>query len=726
MATTIEIPDFRFAAFYYPELYDALIEYKRLNVPEHTDESPYDPYMQFLSMQALVGHLNNCLIDLVANESTLPTARLQETVRNMLQLIDYQLRTAVPSLVDVVMELSKVFVAAFELVPQYARASTSATPQVYFEDLTGLTIARTDQLGAVYAYEAAAFTDYTTKANSQVTPGDDWTPWASPAVGDMIYFGHANAMWDLLTMKFTTPGSGITGVWEFYEGDFRKEAPDSVELDASTLVHDLTGYLGASPRPGTVIRVQYNETTAYEDVVSLWDGSINYAVTTYLGQTAPKYNTGGGSPTTDAETYYTVGSDWEVFDDMTDGSLDLTQDGDLDYTLPQSVTEDWKSATVNSFAGYWIRFRIVVVSTPAAPVFQYARMDLGVQYILRSMIQGRLQVDAPVGSSTGLADQEFEVIKEYYIDSSMEVLVDGEAWTLVENFLSSRATDKHYRVVISENDQATIIFGDGTKGKIPPLGVGNIEATYRWGANEDGNVGARTIGIDQTGLSYIATIYNPRPASGWAVAEGSTEESLEQAKIAGPASLRTKEVALGPDDIEEMAISYEAADGSSPFSRAKAFEEGFGPKTVELVVVAQGGNQASAAQLTALQTYFNGDKFVNPALPQRIVANQEVTVVNFTLEVIDITATVYGNDVTVAQIQNQLIQVFQPESLKSDGVTYQWEFGEDVPISRIQHEIFETSQNITKVVLSVPGSDVPLNPRELPATGTISITVISS
>ena len=83
MATEIKVPDFQFSGFYYPELLESLILFKRQNIPEHTDESAFDTLIQFIRMQALVGHLNNVLIDLVANESTLPTAQLVESVREI-------------------------------------------------------------------------------------------------------------------------------------------------------------------------------------------------------------------------------------------------------------------------------------------------------------------------------------------------------------------------------------------------------------------------------------------------------------------------------------------------------------------------------------------------------------------------------------------------------------------------------------------------------------------
>jgi len=106
MAELIEIPDFEFTAHYYPELLDALTLYKRRNVPEITDETAFEPFNQLLRAFALVGHLNNVLIDLVANESTLPTAQLVESVRTQLRLIDYEMSPAAPSQGAIVLELS--------------------------------------------------------------------------------------------------------------------------------------------------------------------------------------------------------------------------------------------------------------------------------------------------------------------------------------------------------------------------------------------------------------------------------------------------------------------------------------------------------------------------------------------------------------------------------------------------------------------------------------------
>ncbi len=843
----ITIPSFDWTAQYYPELYEALIQFKRTYVPEHTDESDYDGFMQLLSAFACVGHLNNSIADLVANEGTLPTAKLVETVRNMLRVIDYEMASATPAQADIIYELSKVFLVATEIVPLLAQAATKRETDVvtiWFEALAALIVDPTDEFSQVFAEESGSFTDYTTKANSQATPADDWTPWATPAERDAIYFGHSHIMWDKLglwltthmegtkatgTIQFiakaslidgekfvlddgtnpavtfwfnetgtytpsggydatnieinisgdTTAGDvaitakaaingvttgllitggaiaaadlalendgfgtagnqaitetvvdagftftgmsggtdGVVGVWEYYDGDFAKDTPDSVVDMTGYLRLRLDAYLGAVNRAGTKIRVQFNSSGAYEDVYSAWSGSYNYVDTAgYLGQTVPSI--------TPAD--YTVGSDWEEFTNLADGTDHFSQDGDVEFDLPQMITENWIAGVVNSVTAYWMRYRVITAAGVVAdPVFRSGQLDQGTQYVHRQVTQGRTQSDNPLGSSDGTADQEFETSQDNYIDGSGEPYVDAELWTVVANFLQSKTTDKHCRVELGEDDRATLVFGDGVNGKIPPAGVSNVRFDYRHDADDDGNVGYNTIVVDKSGLSYVNSLWNPRPAVGWKQAEGATPASLEMAKIDGPASLRVKTVALNGDDVVIMTLAYEDADGASPFARAKGIEEGFGVKTLKLVVVAAGGNPASAAQLDALDEYFNGDAYAHPPKRKRYVSNQEVTSVNYGPKTIDITATVTGTDVTAAQIENVLRQIFQPEAKKADGVTWEWEFEGTVTRARIIHEIFEVSETISNVVLAVPASDVTLTDDELPKAGTIAITVVS-
>jgi len=153
----IEIPTIDYSQMYYPDILKMLVQYRRDNVPEITDENEYEPYVQLERAFSLVGHLNSVLLDVVANESLLPTAKLLESVRSHLKLIGYIMSQATPASTDVIYELSKVFTLLTEFIPQYTQSGTEETEDrasiTYEANETNL-MARTDQISYVFDWTA--------------------------------------------------------------------------------------------------------------------------------------------------------------------------------------------------------------------------------------------------------------------------------------------------------------------------------------------------------------------------------------------------------------------------------------------------------------------------------------------------------------------------------------------------------------------------------------------
>ena len=96
-------------------------------------------------------------------------------------------------------------------------------------------------------------------------------------------------------------------------------------------------------------------------------------------------------------------------------------------------------------------------------------------------------------------------------------------------------------------------------------------------ADQPGNAGPNAITVNRAGNSFIDGVTNPRSASGYAPAEGSTDESLELVKISGPATLRGQSKGITAADIEALVAAFPAADGARPFARALGGEEGARP-----------------------------------------------------------------------------------------------------------------------------------------------------
>jgi hypothetical protein len=365
------------------------------------------------------------------------------------------------------------------------------------------------------------------------------------------------------------------------------------------------------------------------------------------------------------------------------------------------------------------------IGVGGVPTINQMRIDEGNQYLLFDVVQGETVEEDPLGSSDGSPNQEFVLTHKPLIDGTLVVEVnEGSGFTQydeVENFLNSDATSKHYTKEITADDEATLKFGDGVNGKVPPAGVDNIKAVYRIGADQDGNAGSRTITINQAGISFVDEIYNPRQATGYAIKEGADETSLQKAKIEGPASLRTLGKAITPADIATLAKDFTSSAGAKPIIRAKAIEETFGIKTIELLVVGTGGALLNESTREEVDTYFNGD--LSEDTDGILLTNHEVTTVNYTPKEVDVTVEVQGGN--EESIKNAIIGLLSPDALYDDGVTFRWAFGDTIPVSLIIAAIHETGPtNVKNVNLTVPAADIVLENRELPTIGNLSVTVI--
>jgi hypothetical protein len=711
MATIVEVPDFNFRAFYYAEILDALITYRRTFAPEITDENEHEPYVQLERAFALVGHLNNVLLDFAAKESLLPTATLRSSVKNILKLIGYELSEATPSSVELLLELSKVFNAPATYVPARSNFATPAdvdVDSVVFENLVDYDVERTDRAGGVFALESSVFTDYTTES---YTPASPFTPWTTPVAGDILYIGHDSVMWDAVEFTLSGVGSGLDGTWEYYDGTFGDQNPDSVTDLGTQLEFDLTGLLGAQNRAGATVRAIFNNTSAFEDVVTTWNGSKNIATTGLLGQVTPST----------LAIDYTVGTEWHPLADLDstiDGTVNFTQSGTVAFELPQTVIKNWAKTTINGLEAFWIRYRIVNVSTPTSPSIDLVDITAGKQYALPLVTQGTTRAGEVMGSSLGTANQSFVTLRNEVIEASQTVYVDAVAWDEVPNFLNSTSVDTHYTFEADDDGFGVVTFGNGSTGKIPPVGVDNITIDYRIGAEVDGNVGRGTIVLNQSGVAFINRLSNPRSATGWFQRRGSTAEDLELVKEEGPASLRTLNRAVTPTDVEDLTVAFIASNGSNPVSRAKGIEEGFGIKTIEVVVVGTGGGTVPNPVKIEIEDYFNGNEAAG--IDGVLVLNHQVGVTDFVTKTIDVTATVFGG--TATQIENAIKALLHPEAKTADGLRFEWDFGEEVPRSRIISQIFDVL-NVRKVTLTTPATDVSLAPKELPLYGTIILTV---
>jgi hypothetical protein len=595
------------------------------------------------------------------------------------------------------------------------RVPGSADPS--FQDETGL------------SWTLRVFTtDYATKAN---TDADPFSPLSTPEVGDMILVAHKQVIPTQVDAVITTPAADIAGVWEYYDTALSKFKPtvDPVDNLDGTLTFNVNALLGAANAAGAQVVVEYTPTGITERVTSVWSGGVNQITTlTYLGQTAPS---------TDLDDYRLT-ADWIPFENQDDSIADWTTSDYVDWNLPQNLERSWLPTEVNLYEAMWFRYRIVTVGGgPTGPSIDRIRIDQGDQYLLIEATQGETIGPEILGGSSGAAFQEFTLPSTPFIDDTETVEVDesgGGNWqeyVRTSNFLNSNATSRHYVREVNAEDVALIRFGDGINGKIPPAGTDNVRATYRVGADTNGNVGVDEITINADGLSGIAEVRNPRAAAGWRIKDGGTDADIIRVKRDKPAELRSRNTASHAGDVKLLAVNqFVDENGTKPVARAVTVEEGLGLKTIKLLVVGTDGNTLTASQRSDLETYFNGDRYARPQVSGVITANQQVTVFNYEPRLITVSTTVTWAGGNAESIRAALLALLHPLALEEDGTTFVFDFDGYVSLSRVYsaiHNVDPAIEDVPTLLLNGAAASLKLGANELPVTtaGSIQVSVQS-
>lgn len=171
-----------------------------------------------------------------------------------------------------------------------------------------------------------------------------------------------------------------------------------------------------------------------------------------------------------------------------------------------------------------------------------------------TVTQGETISNEVLGISDGTGNQEFTFEYEDVLEESIFVYTEENGivkeWELVDNFLESRPTDRHYTIGINEEDLTTIIFGDGILGQIPLLEE-TIYASYRIGGGSLGNLAPNLIiNVYDEDLEedLIESVTNEDWTQG-----GEDYEDLEVAKKNAPKHYRSREQAVTPTDFQDIA-----------------------------------------------------------------------------------------------------------------------------------------------------------------------------
>lgn len=170
------------------------------------------------------------------------------------------------------------------------------------------------------------------------------------------------------------------------------------------------------------------------------------------------------------------------------------------------------------------------------------------------VIQGQRVTDDVVGSSTGAAYQSFVLSYKNVLVDFLHVFVmeEGgyEEWervnSLVDSFIDE--TSKVYTVSMDDYNNCIITFGNGVRGKIPPVFDGGIIANYIFGGGEESNVAANTITVIKEDVNGVEETFNPDKS----YIRGHDREPIEEIKENAPLSFKTLDRAVTLADFGDL------------------------------------------------------------------------------------------------------------------------------------------------------------------------------
>lgn len=333
-------------------------------------------------------------------------------------------------------------------------------------------------------------------------------------------------------------------------------------------------------------------------------------------------------------------------------------------------------------------------------------------------------------ASTGLPNQEVVLPGTPFLDGSAVVAAGNGTFSEVQNFLGAGATDRHFSVLVDQNDRATVRFGNGTSGVIP---TGTITVRYKTGGGAKGNVNAGTLTklegnfTDDNGAPVTVFATNPNAASG-----GSERQTIAQIKALAPESIRVLNRTVSREDFEINARRL--PDVARALMLTSNENAGIAENTGILMVIPRGGGLPSQALKDAVRDQ------VTVVFPSTLTFQVSVQDPNYLL--IDVAATVFlkqGRNVaaTRAAILKALADFFAvslPDGTPNPNVDFGFNTKDasgdpagEVALSDVFNVVRDVA-GVRKIgdgpddfLLNGAKEDVPIDVREFPALGTVTL-----
>jgi hypothetical protein len=310
------------------------------------------------------------------------------------------------------------------------------------------------------------------------------------------------------------------------------------------------------------------------------------------------------------------------------------------------------------------------------------------QYLRFSVTEGRSIHDEVLGIATDAPNQRFCLGHRGLIlhpgrSDDIVLTVNQIPWTLRTSLAFSRNQQTDFIIEIDEDDLATIIFGNGNFGAIPPQNA-VIQASYRVGGGTYGNVAANTIQtiLVQPDLTKLgAKVTNPRAATG-----GTQRESNTTAILRTPAQFQQQQRAVAAIDYQTLAQNFPGV------GKVKAAATTW--NTVTLYVALTNGVPMSDVLKANLLAYFEDQRLVTTTIE---IAEVDYVKIYITAEIG--IKTYYDPLKVKAQVQQVVGQLLVFNNV---------DFGQTLYLSKF-YEAIEATEGVNYVTITEFRRELPGN-----------------
>jgi predicted phage baseplate assembly protein len=343
---------------------------------------------------------------------------------------------------------------------------------------------------------------------------------------------------------------------------------DGFSYEVVTTANGATGQwyypFGPHAREGSALLLGFDSPVAFST------DQVNLAVYVYTEGLAPEGHHCdldlSGLPVASTLVWeFWDGRFWNAISLDKDDSRALTRSGHVYFEGPGDKIKKDIMGNVADSPLYWLRVRLAKNGYDMAP-----RLSAVLTNTV-SATQAQTIRDEILGGSDGRPNQLFKLANTPVIErdtpitltgadgltvqvTSVEIDVDEgaglEAWQEVEDFFSSGPDDPHFTL---DRTTGEVQFGDGQFGRIPVANPANpnaniVASSYRFGGGKRGIVGTGSVKALQTFVDGVDSVTNLQPTLG-----GTDEESLSDAKLRAPQTLKSKNRAVTAEDFEFLA-----------------------------------------------------------------------------------------------------------------------------------------------------------------------------